>query len=118
MILSFSKKSKFMLFLSGRSRPGSRARAPLTPKLEKTVTSPEGMAVQVSLVICGRYISSFWAANLELADKCPFLARELSFWTFFAACEYANSQKSPHITRVTCTQFRFAVVRVSLITYG
>ncbi len=40
--------------------------------------------VQFSLVICIRYVASFWTANLEFKDKNPYLQRKMSFWTIFA----------------------------------
>ncbi len=49
------------------------------PSLERwSTTSP--FLIQFSLAIRGRYI---WTANLEFAEKSPFLTDILSFWTIF-----------------------------------
>ncbi len=57
------------------------------------------MKLQVSLVIRGRYVPSFWTAKMNSQIKSPFLTGKVSFYK----CEETNSQiKSPQITRAAC----------------
>jgi hypothetical protein len=48
--------------------------------------------IQVFLVICGRYVPSFWTANLEFADKKPYFDWKIVILDHFFLCDLANLQ--------------------------
>ncbi len=63
------------------------------------------LSIQVSLVIRGRYVPSFRTANLEFADKIPFLTGKLSFLTIFPfwISEFAGKKSANYKNRLDCT---------------
>ncbi len=55
--------------------------------------------IQVSLVISGRYVPSFWTANLEFVIKRPFLTGKLSFLSMWIS-EFADKKSANNEVRL------------------